>query len=603
MAPRPPSPPQARTQDPDPHDPAVLRAVGTRTLRETLRRAPAAVVLLTACTAAQVGSALLVPRAVGDAVDAAVAGSGPGREVAWLAALLLTGTAATGGRDLVAAFFGSTVTERLRGRMTRRLLALGPAGARRFPAGDVLARLTDSAANPASFLPMVLAAVATVLTTLGAVAMLALVDWRLAATFVAGVPLGALLLRAFVGRASAPMADYHRLQAEVVTRLLDAHRGARSIRAGGTLERDVARVLRPVPALHETGTRIWAAQGSAGAQLALLAPMLQVAVLAVGGIGVSSGSITAGELLAAVGYTTLGLAAIGLFDTVTVLLTCQVGAGRVGQVLEAEPAVGAPAHPRPLPPGRGRLELRDVVVRHGEVTVLDHVGLVVPEGVCVALVGRSGAGKSVLARLAGRLADPDEGRVLLDGAPVEEVDPAVLRRAVAYAFDRPALLGTTVADMLTYGGPPVDRARVQAAAAAAKADEFIRLLPEGYDTPLELAPMSGGERQRLGIARAALRDARLLVLDDATSSVDTATEREVAGALAELRSGRTCVVVAHRAGTAARADLVAWLEDGRLRALAPHAELWRDPAYRRIFAVDAALPAEPGAVADALVAL
>jgi ATP-binding cassette subfamily B protein len=186
--------------------------------------------------------------------------------------------------------------------------------------------------------------------------------------------------------------------------------------------------------------------------------------------------------------------------------------------------------------------------------------------------------------LVARLRDPDEGEVRLDGVPVSAVDLAALRRTVTYAFERPALLGSTVQDTIAYGCPDATRAQVVAAAAAAQADRFVRLLPDGYDTPLARAPMSGGELQRIGLARAILTGARVVVLDDATSSLDTATELRVAEALEQVLAGRTALIVAHRAATAARADLVAWLDDGRIRALAPHATLWTDPAYRAVFA-------------------
>jgi ATP-binding cassette subfamily B protein len=142
--------------------------------------------------------------------------------------------------------------------------------------------------------------------------------------------------------------------------------------------------------------------------------------------------------------------------------------------------------------------------------------------------------------------------------------------------------------MIAYARPEALEAEVAAAAALAQADRFIRLLPAGYDTPLAKAPMSGGELQRLGLARAILVGARVVVLDDATSSLDTATEVKVAQALQRVLVGRTSLVVAHRAATAARADLVAWLDAGRIRALAPHQVLWSDSDYRALFAVDAA---------------
>jgi ATP-binding cassette subfamily B protein len=173
--------------------------------------------------------------------------------------------------------------------------------------------------------------------------------------------------------------------------------------------------------------------------------------------------------------------------------------------------------------------------------------------------------------------------ITLDGVPVQELATSELRDAVAYAFDQPALLGATVHDALAYGRTDLDRSDVTAAAQAARADGFIRRLPLGYRTPLVRAPMSGGERQRLGLARALARPAAVYVLDDATSGLDTVTEAEVVEALTARLDGRTRLVVAHRATTAARCDLVAWLDDGQIRAVGPHVRLWADPDYRAVF--------------------
>ncbi|MGH3802633.1 MAG: ATP-binding cassette domain-containing protein, partial [Pseudonocardiaceae bacterium] len=415
---------------------------------------------------------------------------------------------------------------------------------------------------------------------------LALIDWRLAVTFLVGVPPAIALFQLFVAKASNPFVRYQELLAAVITRLLDAHRGARTIRASGTSRQEIDRILQPLPGLHDTGRQVWAVQGQATWRLGLLAPMLQLLVLSVGGFVLTTGDITVGELLAAVSYASMALGAVGLLDALISLLSIQVGAGRVGAVLEAQPAVSPPGAAVPVVPGPGRLELRNVSVRMGQRTILDQLDLSVPAGTSVAVVGRSGTGKSVLVSLVGRLLDPDDGEVLLDGVPVSEIEFAALRAAVTYAFERPALLGATVYDMIAYARPEASRAEVAAAATSAQADRFIRLLPEGYDTPLTRAPMSGGELQRLGLARAILVGAQVIVLDDATSSLDTATEVKVAHALDRVLAGRTSLVVAHRTATAARADLVAWFDAGRIRALAPHRVLWSDPCYRAVFAVE-----------------
>ncbi len=565
-----------------------LRAAGNRVLKQSAGQAPVMVTLLGVVTLVHVGATLLAPAALGAAVDAA-GGNGtlwPGALVQ-LAVVLVAVAVAEALNDLLSAYYGSDLTARLRHRLLGRTLALGVPGQRRFPPGDVLTRLTENASSPASFLPFLLSAVASLLTTVGAIVALALIDLRLAGVLLLGAPLAVMLLRLFFARAGEQVSRYQRLQAAVITRLLDAHRGVRTIRASGTAEKDIRRVLQPLSELHDTGRQVWAVQRQMSWQLSLLIPLLQVLVLAVGGYLLTGGSITAGQLLAAASYVGLALGSLSLLDMFITLLTCQVAAGRVGEVLATEPAIKPPSRPVALPPGPGRLELRDVSLRMDERTVLDHLHLSVPAGTNVAVVGRSGAGKSALTSLIGRLLDPDRGEVLLDGVAVSSLELPELRRAVTYAFERPALLGTTVHDLVAYGRPDISRADVEAAAEAAQADRFIRLLPEGYETPLARAPMSGGELQRLGLARAIVSDARVIVLDDATSSLDTATEVKVAAALERVLTGRTSLVVAHRVATADRADLVAWIDDGRIRALASHAALWSDADYRAVFAADA----------------
>ncbi|WP_031054702.1 ATP-binding cassette domain-containing protein, partial [Streptomyces sp. NRRL WC-3774] len=195
----------------------------------------------------------------------------------------------------------------------------------------------------------------------------------------------------------------------------------------------------------------------------------------------------------------------------------------------------------------------------GPRAVLDGVDLVVPGGTTLAVVGRSGAGKSLLAALAGRLAEPDAGEVLLDGVPLRELTHDALRRSIGYAFERPALLGGTVEEEIGLALPSRSPAQVREAARTAHADDFVRRLPEGYDTLVADAPRSGGESQRLGLARAFAHGGRLLILDDALSSLDTVTEARIAEALVSGGARGTRLLVAHRAATAARADAVAWL--------------------------------------------
>jgi ATP-binding cassette, subfamily B, bacterial len=254
---------------------------------------------------------------------------------------------------------------------------------------------------------------------------------------------------------------------------------------------------------------------------------------------------------------------------------------RLSEVFAVEPTTYGSRKPAA---GPGHLELRSVTVRADDGTVLlGGVSLTVEGGSAVAIVGPSGAGKSVLAAVAGRLRDPDEGQVFLDGVPLTELDHDALRDAIGCAFERPTLFGGSIRRAIELGGRQ-DKVVIEAMARATHAHEFVSRLPDGYETPLELAPMSGGERQRLGLARAWQAD-RLLVLDDATASLDMVTEMQIAQTLTRDRGGvrRTRLIVTHRAATAARADLVVWLDGGHLRAIGTHAELRDDPAYRELF--------------------
>jgi ATP-binding cassette subfamily B protein len=564
----------------------ALRASGSRLLKQSVRQAPVMTAALAVVTLSGVATTVLMPSAVAAAIDAASQGRNLTAALVALAVLIGAATVVDALDGLIGAYYGSSLTAQLRHRLLGRALALEISGQRRFPAGDLLSRLTANAGAPASFVPLLLSAGSTLLTGVGAVVGLALIDWRLAVTFLLGVPPGIVLVRLFVAKAGNPFVRYQELLAAITTRLLDALQGVRTIRASGTSQQEINHILRPLPELHETGRQVWAAQGQVSWQLGLFIPMLQILVLSVAGFALTTGDITAGQMLAAASYAGMALRTVRLVDALISLLSTQVDAGRVGEVLEAQPAVSPPVAVVPVPRGPGRLELRDVSVRAGQRTILDQLTLSVPAGTSVAVVGQSGTGKSVLVSLVGRLADPDDGEVLLDGTPVCRVEFAALRQAVTYAFERPALLGATVHDMIAYARPEASRAEVTAAAAIAQADRFIRLLPAGYDTPLVRAPLSGGELQRLGLARAILVDARVIILDDATSSLDTATEVKVIHALQRVLAGRTSLVVAHRAATAARTDLVAWLHAGRIRALAPHSVLWEDPDYRAVFAIN-----------------
>uniref|UniRef100_UPI0013B3EE91 ATP-binding cassette domain-containing protein n=1 Tax=Nonomuraea lactucae TaxID=2249762 RepID=UPI0013B3EE91 len=345
---------------------------------------------------------------------------------------------------------------------------------------------------------------------------------------------------------------------------------------------EARRVLAPLARLRVHGMELWRANASGGVRAGLVVPLAEVAVLGVGGFMLAAGELTVGELYAAARYAVLGSALSTALGLVGGLARARSAGERVAQVLQ----VPLTRHgTRRLPPrdtlgrgpGPGTVEFRGVTAAGLSVP-----SLLIPGGSVTAVVGRSGSGKSLLAALAARLADPDEGAVLLDGVPLPELGHGELRRAVGYAFDRPVLVGDTIAEAVAPGRAAHDHDVVEAARAA-RADAFVRRLPHGYATRPADAPLSGGERQRIGLARAFAQGERLLVLDDATSSLDTVTEHQVAHALTAGNGGRTRLIVAHRLATAVLADQVIWLEHGTVRGRGAHRELWREPGYRAVF--------------------
>ncbi|MFF4099097.1 ABC transporter ATP-binding protein [Streptomyces sp. NPDC001903] len=566
---------------------AALARTADRALVAAARHSAGRTAAVLGCALGAAAAALAEPAVLGHTLDLLLrrAPSGPAWTLlcaAVIAAEVLLDAAAA---RLTGEVDGRS-TARLRRLALARLLRTAPHRAARHAPGDSAARLTAHATEAGKVPAAVAHAVAATLPPLGAITALFLIDLWTALAFLVGVPFLLLLLRAFARDTHASVARYQQVQLETAGRLTEALAGARTIAAAGTAERERARILARLPELGTEGRRMWQVYGGTTARSAALMPMLLYAVLAVGGIRLSAGAIGVGELLAAVRYA--GLAAgIGAVTGGLAAVVRGRSAARRTAALLTLPVLG---HGRARLPedGPGTLELQGVRVVRDGATVLHDISLVVPGGATVAVVGRSGAGKTLFAAVAGRLTDPDAGRVLLDGVPLREVPADALRREVGYAFDRPVLLGDTVGEAIAFGaGPHPGPEAVRAAARAAGADLFVRRLPHAYDTRLADAPMSGGEIQRLGLARAFAHAGRLLVLDDATSSLDTVTAREVERALArEIRPG-TRIVVAHRLSSAARADLVVWLQDGRIRATGTHGELWRhEPAYRAVFAAD-----------------
>lgn len=313
-------------------------------------------------------------------------------------------------------------------------------------------------------------------------------------------------------------------------------------------------------------------------------------MLWVGGMDVIAGRISGGELAAFVFYSLIVGSSFGTLSEVIGELQRAAGAAeRIGELLRAGNAIVAPEQPQHLPqPVQGRIELQAVRFAYpsrSDSYAIDGIDLQVAAGETLALVGPSGAGKSTLFDLLLRFFDPQGGRILIDGVPIDQLDPRELRASFALVSQNPALFFGSVEDNIRYGRLDASPAEVEAAARAAHAHEFIQRLPQGYQTHLGEAGLglSGGQRQRLAIARALLADAPILLLDEATSALDAESEHLIQQALPSLMTGRTTLVIAHRLATVKQADRIAVIEHGRLAAIGSHAELIEsNPLYARL---------------------
>ena len=320
-----------------------------------------------------------------------------------------------------------------------------------------------------------------------------------------------------------------------------------------------------------------------------------VIVLWFGAQLLQTGQITAGELTRFVLYSTFVAGAMGQAAELYSQVQKTVGASqRVREILREEPEILLPT--KSAPPLetksrrlRGEVELQDVTFRYPsrpEVTVLTNISLKAQPGEVTALVGPSGAGKSTLTALLFRFYAPERGSVLIDGRNANEFDLTTLRGQMALVPQDVLLFGGSIAENIRYGKPGATMEEVRAAAQKANAAEFIDRFPEGYGTVVgdRGIKLSGGQRQRVAIARAILKDPAILILDEATSSLDSESERLVQDALERLMTGRTTFVIAHRLATVRRADQIIVLDQGRMVERGTHDELSQNPdgLYRRL---------------------
>lgn len=320
-----------------------------------------------------------------------------------------------------------------------------------------------------------------------------------------------------------------------------------------------------------------------------VAPLATVVILSLGGLYVIDGQLSAGDFWAFMEYMVILNFPLRITGWFFAELPRSAAAGaRVLDLLATAPEIADPPSPAALPSGRGELRFHDAAFSYAEgPPVLVNINARIPAGTSVAIVGATGSGKSTLSYLIPRFYDVTGGSVCIDGIDVRKLSLTELRSEVALVFEETFLFSATIGENISFGAPDATPEQIRLSARLAQADGFIRELSDGYDTVVGERgySLSGGQRQRIALARAVLRDPRVLILDDATSSVDAATEHEIREALKIVMEGRTTVIIAHRPSTLALADTVLFVDEGTVAGFAAHDELLATiPRYREVLA-------------------
>jgi ABC-type multidrug transport system fused ATPase/permease subunit len=532
-----------------------------------------------ALAALAMGTGVLIPYLVGRTVDD-IRG---GRVNLWPLAGAILGAAAlrfalSAARRLVAGRVSLGVEFDLRNRVYAHLQSLELAFFDEQQTGQLMSRSTVDLQSVRFFLGYGLIFMAqSALTILIAGGVMFGVNPVLALVTLAPTPF--VVWVAFVyGRKNRPASqEVQQRIAELTAEAEENVSGVRVVKAFAQEERQLARFRQAVKRVFDQSMISTRLSAFYSPLIGFLPNLGLAALLFVGGRQAINGTITVGDFVAFYGYVMLLTGPMRMLGIALGMAQRAVASGaRVFEILDREPRLVAPPDAAPLPSGQGRVELRDVSFQYESgPQVLRDIDLTVEAGQTVALVGPTGSGKSTLVMLIPRLYDVSQGAVIVDGADVRDVEVGSLRREVAFVSDDPFLFSASVRENIAYARPEASADEVLDAARRAGADEFIGDLPDGYDTRIGERgyTLSGGQRQRIAIARALLKDPRILILDDATSSVDATTESRITRALNELTRGRTTFIIAHRLSTIALADEIVVLEEGRIAAQGTHDEL------------------------------
>ena len=518
----------------------------------------------------------------------------------WLVGLYLSGLfgaallawALSWGKTYVLALVSERIGADLRTATYEHLLRLSLEyfGGKRT--GDLISRIGSESDRICVFLSLHLLDFATDVLMLGmtAVILFSINPW-LALVTLLPLPIIVWMIHMVRDRLRTGFEKIDRVWGEVTNVLADTIPGVRVVKAFAQERRETRRFREANAhnlAVNDRINRIWSLFSPS---VTLLTELGLLVVWAFGIWQVSRGEITVGVLTAFIAYISRFYGRLdSMSRIVSVTQKSASAAKRIFDILDHVSSVPEPARPVPLEHVEGRIELRGVGFRYGNRAVNRHIDLAIAPGEMVGLVGHSGSGKSTLVNLICRFYDVAEGAILVDGTDIRSFRVADYRRHIGLVLQEPFLFFGTIAENIAYGKPDATRAEIMAAARAAHAHEFILRLPHGYDSMVgeRGQGLSGGERQRISIARALLIDPRILILDEATSSVDSQTEKEIQKALDNLVQGRTTIAIAHRLSTLQRADRLVVLDRGEVVEQGRHDELMeRGAHYYRLYQAQA----------------
>ena len=537
------------------------------------------------------GATVLIPYLTGRAIDSVSKGHKDQLWV-WAGAIVVAGLARlalSASRRLIAGKVSLAVEVDLRDRLYGALQALELAFFDRQQTGQLMSRATVDLQSVRFFLGYGLIFIAQSILTIGlaAIAMFALQP-PLAALALAPVPFVVVIAWMYGRRSRPALQEAQQRIAELTAEAEENVSGVRVVKAFAQEERQLDRFEHSVTRVFDQQMYATKIQARYTPLISFLPNLGLALILLVGGRDVIHGSLTIGQFTAFYAYLLMLISPMRTLGYMLSAAQRATASGvRVFQVLDRAPRITSPENAPALPDGPGRVSLRDVGLTFDGASqpALRNIDLEIEPGRTVALVGAMGSGKTALVSLLPRLYEATEGSVRIDGADVRSVDLHSLRHAIAVVTDDPFLFSATIHDNIAYARPEATREEVERAAEVAQAAHFIEKLPKGYDTLVgeRGLTLSGGQRQRIAIARAVLADPRILVLDDATSSVDASTEQEIKQALGEVMAGRTTFVIAHRLSTIALADEIVVLEHGRVAAHGSHEDLLDEsPLYREI---------------------